>query len=80
MRQAGVAIASLILLLMMPVNAEIVRPTLSPPPCSGTHCVRSAQGARLQPPGASGRQKVRCPAGTVYNPSRGTCKVVAHQN
>lgn len=60
-----------------PAQAQIVKPQLTAPPCTGPHnCPNYKRGAALDPPGAAQGQKVPCPAGTVYNPKRGTCKVV----
>lgn len=64
--------------LNAPAAAQVLKPQLTAPPCTGPHnCPNYRRGAALDPPGASQGQKVPCPAGTVYNPKRGTCKVVS---
>jgi len=64
--------------LCTPADAQVPKPQLTEPPCASAHnCPNYKRGAALEPPGASGGQKVPCPAGTVYNPKRGTCKVVS---
>jgi hypothetical protein len=40
------------------------------------NCLFHPRGARVMPPGAGAAQKTACPQGTVYNPRRGTCKVM----
>ena len=61
----------------IPAAAQVMKPQLTAPPCTDPHnCPNYRPGAALEPPGAAGAQKVPCPAGTVYNPKRGTCKVV----
>jgi hypothetical protein len=62
--------------LCAPASAQVPKPQLTQAPCASAHnCPNYKRGAALQPPGASGALKP-CPAGTVYNPKRGTCKVV----
>jgi hypothetical protein len=62
----------------VPAAAQLSKPQLTAPPCTDPHnCPNYRRGAALLPPGASQRQKVSCPAGTIYNAKRGTCKVVA---
>lgn len=62
----------------LPSAAQVPKPQLTAPPCADPHNCRSYKpGAALKPPGASQGQKVACPAGTVYNPKRGTCRVVS---
>lgn len=63
---------------VMPASAQVPKPQLTEPPCTEAHnCPNYKRGAALEPPGAAQGQKVSCPAGTVYNPKRGTCKVVS---
>jgi hypothetical protein len=76
MRVLAFTIAICTMALCGPVSAQVPKPQLTPPPCASAHnCPNYKPGAALQPPGASGALKP-CPAGTVYNPKRGTCKVV----
>ena len=59
------------------VYAQVAKPQLTPPPCSNPHnCPNYKRGAALPPPGAAQIQNTACPAGTVFNPKRGTCKVL----
>jgi hypothetical protein len=51
-----------------PALAQIVRPVLTPPPCSGNGC--------MQRPRPASPVKLACPPGTVYVPKKGTCKVL----
>jgi hypothetical protein len=61
-----------------PASAQVLKPQLTQPPCTTSHnCPNYKRGAALDPPGAAQGQKIPCPAGTVYNPKRGTCKVVS---
>jgi hypothetical protein len=61
--------------LAAPASGQVVTPTLIPPPCSGSHCVNQNQGARIIPQGATQAQR-GCPQGTMFNPRKGTCKVL----
>jgi hypothetical protein len=72
-----IAIAAVISALgAAPSFAEIVVPHLQPPPCSGNHCPFQARGARLPAFHGLAVQSAACPQGTVYNPRKGTCKVL----
>jgi hypothetical protein len=63
--------------LCAPAGAQVPKPQLTQAPCASAHnCPNYKRGAALEPPGTSAAQKVPCPAGTVYNPKRGTCKVL----
>ena len=60
-----------------PASAQVMKPQLTVPPCTDPHnCPNYKPGAALAPPGATQGPRVPCPSGTVYNPKRGTCKVV----
>jgi len=61
--------------LTAPALGQIVTPTLTPPPCSGNHCVKQNQGARVIPQGATQAQR-GCPQGTEFNTHKGTCRVL----
>jgi hypothetical protein len=61
--------------LTAPAQGQIVTPTLTPPPCSGDHCLHQNQGARIIPQGATQAQR-GCPQGTMFNARKGTCKVL----
>lgn len=61
--------------LITPALGQIITPTLTPPPCTGNHCVNQNQGARIIPQGATQAQR-GCPQGTVFNARKGTCKVL----
>ncbi len=64
--------------LSISASAQVPKPQLTEPPCASAHnCPNYKRGAALEPPGASEAQKTPCPAGTVYNPKHGTCKVVS---
>jgi hypothetical protein len=77
MRSLAVIIAAFLLAPSAPSAAQVLKPQLTQPPCTGPHnCPNYRRGAALDPPGSAAAQKVPCPAGTVYNPKRGTCKVV----
>lgn len=77
MRVLTVLIALGVLASTAPLGAQIRKPQLTAPPCADPHnCPNYRRGAALVPPGASQSQKVACPAGSVYNPKRGTCKVL----
>jgi len=77
MRILAFTIAAGLMALLMPAAAQILKPQLTQPPCTSPHnCPNYKPGAALDPPGASQAQKIPCPAGTVYNAKRGTCKVV----
>jgi hypothetical protein len=63
--------------LAQPAHAQMAKPLLAPAPCSDPHnCPNYKRGAALPAPGASQIQNTTCPAGTVFNPKRGTCKVL----
>jgi hypothetical protein len=63
--------------LPAPSWAQVPKPQLTQAPCASAHnCPNYKRGAALEPPGSSAGQKVPCPAGTISNPKRGTCKVV----
>ena len=58
-------------------TAQVLKPQLTEPPCAEPHNRPNyRRGAALSPPVQV--QKVPCPAGTIYNPKRGTCKVVGN--
>lgn len=77
MRLLGFVISMLLLALSAPSTAQVPKAQLTQAPCADPHnCPNYKRGAALEPPGSSAAQKVPCPAGTVYNPKRGTCKVV----
>ena len=77
MRMLAFMVVTSVMALSMPVAAQVPRPELTPAPCADPHnCPNYKRGAALEPPGATQAQKIPCPAGTVYNPKRGTCKVV----
>ncbi len=59
-----------------PAFAQIVAPPLFPPPCSDSHCLNPAQGAKVIPQGAIQAQR-GCPSGTMLDPRKGTCRVMA---
>jgi hypothetical protein len=63
-------------LTVAPSFGQVITPSLPPPPCSGSNCLFHPRGAMTESRGASSVQKIACPQGTVYNPSRGTCKVM----
>jgi hypothetical protein len=54
-------------------SGQVIRPHLTPPPCTGHHCLKHRRGAQTTPGNAA--QRKPCPRGTVYNARRGTCKV-----
>jgi hypothetical protein len=58
-----------------PASAQIVTPSLFPPPCSGSNCINQNQGAKIIPQGAVQAQR-GCPQGTMFDPRKGTCKVL----
>ena len=72
-------IAVMATLAAAPCFAQVVAPHEFPPPCSSDHCLTQQRGAITTPPGASPVQKIACPKGTVYNPNKGTCKVLPGQ-
>jgi hypothetical protein len=77
MKSVAVIIATGFLVLnATPSFGQVIIPNLQPPPCSGHNCLFHPRGAKTVPPGASAVQKIACPQGTVYNPRRGTCKVM----
>jgi len=77
MRSLSIMIAVLLLAPSAPSGAQVLKPQLTHPPCADPHnCPNYRRGAALAPPGSAAGQKVPCPAGTVYNPKRGTCKVL----
>ncbi|HXR95202.1 MAG TPA: hypothetical protein VN718_04945 [Rhizomicrobium sp.] len=77
MLAAFLAVAICAVAASTPVSAQVLKPQLTEPPCTGPHnCPNYKRGAALEPPGAAQGQKAACPAGTIYNPKRGTCKVV----
>jgi hypothetical protein len=77
MKSAAILIAAGFLALnATPSFGQVITPNLQPPPCSGQNCLFRPRGARVMPPGAGAAQKTACPQGTVYNPRRGTCKVM----
>ena len=58
-----------------PALGQIVTPSLTLPPCTGSHCMNQNQGARIIPQGATQAQR-GCPQGTEFNARKGTCKVL----
>jgi hypothetical protein len=62
--------------LIAPCLAQIITVNPTPPPCTGEHCVNQLRGARVEHHGAVSIQRASCPAGTVYNARKGTCKVL----
>jgi hypothetical protein len=58
-------------LFLTPAAAQIVHPIIVPPPCSGHNCPQHWRG-----PPMTTVPKTQCPPGTVYNPKKGTCKVL----
>jgi hypothetical protein len=75
MRRIAIAI-TILTLCATPCLAQMVTVTPTPPPCAGAHCVNPLRGARIEHHGAASIQRTSCPAGTVYNPRKGTCKVL----
>ncbi len=65
-------IAIVFALAATPAGAQIVKPVITPPPCTGQNCPRALRSAMPQAPAHPGL----CPSGTVYNPKKGTCKVL----
>jgi hypothetical protein len=55
-----------------PAAAQIVQPVITPPPCTGQNCPRQTRSSMPAAPAHPGL----CPPGTVYNPKKGTCKVL----
>ena len=79
MRAAIFVIAAWAFASYTPASAQVMKPQLTQPPCADPHnCPNYKRGAALPPPGATQGQRAPCPAGTVYNPKRGTCKVVGN--
>jgi hypothetical protein len=68
------ALLALLGSLTAPALGQIVTPTLTPPPCT-SHCVNPNPGARIIPQGATQAQR-GCPPGTMFNPRKGTCRVL----
>jgi len=58
-----------------PSMGQVIQAHLTPPPCSGHHCLTHPHGAIM--PGVDPAHRAMCPHGTVYNAQRGTCKVLA---
>ena len=69
------AILALLAGMAAPALGQIVTPSLFPPPCSNGHCVNQNQGATVIPQGATQAQR-GCPQGTMFDPRKGTCKVL----
>ena len=68
-----IALAIIVALIAFPAAAEIVQPVITPPPsCTGQNCPRALRSHMPQQPAHPGL----CPPGTVYNPKKGTCKVL----
>jgi hypothetical protein len=59
-----------------PSFGQVIKPSLFPPPCTVRACLSRPRGAIARAPGASAVQKIACPQGTLYNPRKGTCKVM----
>ena len=77
MRVAIVMVAVWAMAPYTPASAQVMKPQLTVPPCTSAHnCPNYKPGAALPPPGATQGPRIPCHAGTVYNPKRGTCKVV----
>ena len=71
------AALGLALLSAAPALAQIVAPVLIPPPCSGRNCPGQPMGTGvIRPTAPPSAQRLPCPSGTVYNPQKGTCKVL----
>lgn len=70
-------IASLIVVIATlaaaPASAQIMRPVIAPPPCTGHSCMPTTRGVPLPP---ANLHSTACPPGTVYVPKKGTCKVL----
>jgi hypothetical protein len=74
MMKKNFAILAALALSMTPALGQVITPHLTPPPCTGHHCLEHPRGAMM--PGVDPAHKAPCPPGTVYNPQRGTCKVL----
>ena len=75
MRNLGLFLAAGVFAASLTASpGQIVRPIITPPPCTGNLCLKPARGVPV--PGVVHRMP--CPPGTVYNPQKGTCKVVSN--
>jgi len=66
----------LAMLAAVPAFGQIVTPVLTQPPCSGRSCPPRLGGEVIRPADTPTAQRQACPSGTVYNPQKGTCKVL----
>jgi hypothetical protein len=69
-------IGAIVFFWAAPSFGQVVTPVLSPPPCAGHNCLSRPRGATVPPSAASKFHKADCPQGTVYDPRKGTCKVM----
>jgi hypothetical protein len=74
-RRCILAAISIVVAATAPAQAQVVTPSIYPPPCTGTHCLNAPRGAKTFTGGPATAER-GCPAGTVFNPRRGTCKVM----
>jgi hypothetical protein len=57
-------------------QAQIVKPTLYPAPCTGGPCLNTVSGSTVHKNAANASaQKVACPEGSTYDARKGTCHV-----
>ena len=62
--------------LASPSLGQVIRPQMTPPPCTGHNCVNRQRGAQVIP-GADPAHRALCPHGTRFDARKGTCKVFA---
>jgi hypothetical protein len=67
------ALIGIVMLISAPTFGQIIKPTLTPPPCSGQGCRVQKRGEVTPNPR---KQGTTCPPGTVYDGYKGTCRVM----
>jgi hypothetical protein len=65
-----------LLVFATPAYAQLTKPQLFKPPCTGGHCLNTTSGSTVtKGPSQTSSQKAACPAGTSYDARKGTCHV-----
>ena len=71
----SILLVAALLLLAPACWAEIAKPVLPLPPCTGGRCLPNQRGSTTPRHAAPSAVKQACPQGTVYDAYKGTCRV-----
>jgi hypothetical protein len=75
-RQFAIAVG-ILALAVLPASGQMVTVHPTPPPCTGPHCLRQIPGATVVHHSGPSAKRSACPAGTVYDSRKGTCRVIS---